>query len=115
MNAPLPPPGGSVSRELLATLDALAGAAARGPVGPATVLSHIAAARRAASVLAVAEEALDTLTDEAREVALDQRALSSAHAHALADGLAARRILPFPTRRPPPMAVPFHDHHGGAA
>lgn len=114
MNAPLPPPGGLWSRELLGALNALAGLAARGPVGPATVLAHLATARRCACALAVAEEALDTLADEAREVAIEHRALSRAQAAALADGLAARRILPFPTRTLPPLAVPFHDHGGRA-
>ena len=106
-----PPIGGTITAAMLRTIDELRGLARHGAVGGATLLTYGLRLHALACQLAVAEETLDTLADEARE----QAHAHNARAAALADGLRTRKVLPFPTRVLEPMAVPFHDHQGGAA
>jgi hypothetical protein len=98
--------GGTLVRELRATIAALAAAASGGPLGAVTVLGFAARLDGHACALAVAEEALDRLADEAREMDAEQRAIAAeareahlAHREALRQAHATGRVVLFPLHR----------------
>lgn len=110
--------GGTLTAELRGGIAALGQIARHGTVGGATVLSFLAGFDRLACQLAVAEETLDRLTDEAREIALAERDDHRARIGAVLQARASGKLLIFDEWRPlvaHPCALPFHDTRGGAA
>lgn len=96
-----PKEGGSDVQALRALAARMTALAARGPMGPCTVLAFTVQLHRLATSLAVAEETLDALVDEAREIAHEERAGHRAHIAAFLAAQAAGTVVILDEHRRP--------------
>ena len=91
--------GGSDVQALRALAARMTALAARGPIGPCTVLAFTVQLHRLASSLAVAEDTLDALVEEARSMAIDERSDHFARRAALQAAQEAGTVVSLDDRR----------------